>query len=103
MRERRSYIVVLSDGETWTMLEGCQLVSVPASWLEEEQIGCYDADDFENEATEAGLDPSRIIRLDLEKVLQRGVKISKWEQELEDVPSGQAAQARGNQEAEETK
>lgn len=97
MRERRSYIVVLSDGETWTMLEGCQLVGVPASWLEEEQIGCYDADDFESEATEAGLDPSRIIRLDLEKVLQRG------EQELEDVLSGQAAQARENQEAEETK
>ena len=30
------YIMLLNDGETWTSIDGCRLMSVPDSWTNEQ-------------------------------------------------------------------
>ena len=79
-----NWAVVLSDGETWTDLDGCQLIYIPKD-LDEYCDG--DADDFkENVADALGEEEAkRIIYLDLEAVLRQGYKLSDYEKEMQEA------------------
>jgi hypothetical protein len=77
-----NWVVVLSDGETYTSLEGCQLVCIP----EDLDEYCYgDADDFKDDVTDAlGEDEAkRLIYLDLQDVLRHGYKLADYEKEAQ--------------------
>lgn len=69
------WVVVLSDGETWTSLGGCKLM-----WLPEEAIDVcesHDADTFAD-VIEEELGPEvaqKIEEYDLDAVLRSGIRL----------------------------
>ncbi len=74
------WVVVLSDGETWTSLAGCKLVYIPEEAID--ICSDNDADDFKD-AVEEELGEAvakRIVSLDLEAVLRHGYKLSQYEE-----------------------
>lgn len=50
-------IIVLNDGETWTYLEGCRVVDVPNSVIENDEVEEY----LEAEPT-SGLDLKTLLK-----------------------------------------
>jgi hypothetical protein len=67
--DKGMFAVVLSDGETWTSLEGCKLVWIPEEAIE--AVSDADADDFAEivEETLGAEVAAQIVTYDLDAVL----------------------------------